>query len=98
MEDGTQDEVKDWFKIQMEKAKRFQPLAVLNQKLKGLDVFESNENQAASVSSRPLAPHAPIPEAPKLLDPEDLITKEHWQAGCMYQDYLYFLKLGTDVI
>ncbi|KAJ5396953.1 Zinc finger FYVE/PHD-type [Penicillium cosmopolitanum] len=61
LEDGTQDEVKDWFKIQMEKAKRFQPLAVLNQKLKGLDVFESNENQASSVSSRPLASHSHIP-------------------------------------
>ncbi|CAI7673178.1 unnamed protein product [Penicillium pancosmium] len=86
LEDGTQDEVKDWFKIQMEKAKRFQPLAVLNQKLKGLDVFESNENQASSVSSRPLASHShiPTPEPPKLLDPEDLITKEHWQAACMY--------------
>ncbi|KAJ5234030.1 uncharacterized protein N7469_005796 [Penicillium citrinum] len=85
LEDGTQDEVKDWFKIQMEKAKRFQPLAVLNQKLKGLDVFESNENQAASVPNRPLASHTlPTTETPKLLDPEDLITKEHWQAGCMY--------------
>lgn len=85
LEDGTQDEVKDWFKIQMEKAKRFQPLAVLNQKLKGLDVFESNENQAASVPSRPPVSHAlPTTETPKLLDPEDLITKEHWQAGCMY--------------
>lgn len=72
----------------MEKAKRFQPLAVLNQKLKGLDVFESNENQTASVNSRPLAAHAGTSEAsvstPKLLDPEDLITKEHWQAGCLY--------------
>lgn len=72
----------------MEKARKFQPLAVLNQKLKGLDVFESNENQTTSTSSRPLAAHAGPPEAsisaPKLLDPEDLITKEHWQAGCLY--------------
>ena len=37
LEDDRQDEVKDWFKTQMEKAKRFQPLAVLNQKLKGPD-------------------------------------------------------------
>ena len=37
-----QDEVKDWFKAQMLRAKKFQPLAVLNQKLKGLEVFESN--------------------------------------------------------
>ncbi len=39
-----QDEVKDWFKSQMLKAKKFQPLAVLNQKLKGLEVFESNHD------------------------------------------------------
>jgi hypothetical protein len=38
-----QDEVKNWFEAQMHKAKKFQPLAVLNQKLKGLDVFESND-------------------------------------------------------
>jgi hypothetical protein len=38
-----QDEVKNWFESQMQKAKKFQPLAVLNQKLKGLDVFESND-------------------------------------------------------
>lgn len=72
----------------MEKARKFQPLAVLNQKLKGLDVFESNENQSTLVSSRPLAGPAGLPETststPKLLDPEDLITREHWQAGCLY--------------
>ncbi|KAJ4377144.1 carboxypeptidase Y-deficient [Didymella sp. IMI 355093] len=39
-----QDEVKNWFEEQMVKAKKFQPLAVLNQKLKGLDVFESNSS------------------------------------------------------
>ncbi|ETN43425.1 uncharacterized protein HMPREF1541_02584 [Cyphellophora europaea CBS 101466] len=42
IEPQEQDEVTDWFKQQMSKAKKFQPLAVLNQKLKGLDVFESN--------------------------------------------------------
>ena len=41
-----QDEVKDWFQAQMLKAKKFQPLAVLNQKLKGLDVFESNNDSS----------------------------------------------------
>ncbi|KAL8711851.1 MAG: hypothetical protein Q9220_003795 [cf. Caloplaca sp. 1 TL-2023] len=43
LEEVKQDEVKDWFKSQMVKAKRFQPLAVLNQKFKSLDVFESND-------------------------------------------------------
>lgn len=46
----------------MEKAKRFQPLAVLNQKLKGLDVFESNENIQPS-----LAGPLPDPSLPLLL-------------------------------
>ena len=44
IETSEQDEVKDWFKSQMLKAKKFQPLAVLNQKLKGLEVFESNHD------------------------------------------------------
>ncbi|KXG46589.1 Zinc finger, FYVE/PHD-type [Penicillium griseofulvum] len=87
LEDIRQDEVKDWFKVQMEKARKFQPLAVLNQKLKGLDVFESNENQGALLPSRPLA-SAGTPEPPKLLDPEDLITKEHWQTSCIYDECL----------
>ena len=78
LEEVKQDEVKDWFKVQMVKAKRFQPLDVFKQKLKGLDVFESN-----SASPRPLTPGlvdsstsiAPSP-AP---DPDDVITKSHWQ-------------------
>jgi hypothetical protein len=75
--------VKDWFKVQVDKAKRFQPLAVLNQKLKGLDVFESNENYqppsaAPSAAPRQVAgPAAPM--EPKALDPEEVITREHWQ-------------------
>ena len=80
LEEVKQDEVKDWFKTQMVKAKKFQPLAVLNQKLKGLEVFESND---------PPPPVAPIPVAsnttpvrtpePQRLDPDDVITKKHWQ-------------------
>ncbi|CAG8186083.1 unnamed protein product [Penicillium salamii] len=88
LEDDRQDEVKDWFKSQMEKARKFQPLAVLNQKLKGLDVFESNENQSASVPSRLPAAHAGTSEPPRPLDPEDLITKEHWQTSYLYDECL----------
>ncbi|KAJ6018670.1 hypothetical protein N7499_010138 [Penicillium canescens] len=88
LEDDRQDEVKDWFKVQMEKARKFQPLAVLNQKLKGLDVFESNENQNAPLVSRSLATHAGSSEPPRALDPEDLITKDHWQASCIYDECL----------
>ena len=48
-----QDEVKDWFKSQMLKAKKFQPLAVLNSKLKGLEVFESNADNSHTMSRPP---------------------------------------------
>ncbi len=74
LEEVKQDEVKDWFKSQMVKAKRFQPLAVLNQKFKGLDVFESND------APQPLGPSTatPTPE-PKQPDPDEVISREHWQ-------------------
>ncbi|KAL3250269.1 hypothetical protein ABHI18_011303 [Aspergillus niger] len=86
LEDDRQDEVKDWFKTQMDKAKRFQPLAVLNQKLKGLDVFESNENlQPFAGPSRPPGPvPAHPPEPPRTLDPDDVITRDHWQGRTLY--------------
>ncbi|EZF36047.1 hypothetical protein H109_05598 [Trichophyton interdigitale MR816] len=79
LEDEQQVEVKDWFQTQVEKAKRFQPLAVLNQKLKGLDVFESNQNtQLLPPSTRPTT-ESSVSEAAKPIDPDDLITKSHWQ-------------------
>jgi rabenosyn-5 len=55
IEPEQQDEVTDWFKAQMSKAKKFQPLAVLNQKLKGLDVFESNYDVSRSATPVPAA-------------------------------------------
>ncbi|KAE8853994.1 hypothetical protein P3342_005862 [Pyrenophora teres f. teres] len=77
-----QDEVKNWFEAQMHKAKSFQPLAVLNQKLKGLDVFESNEapkppqpSHSASSSTAYVA-HEPVPVR---RDPEEEVTRAHWQ-------------------
>ncbi|OAG34439.1 hypothetical protein AYO21_11391 [Fonsecaea monophora] len=91
IEEEQQDEVKDWFKQQMVKAKRFQPLAVLNQKLKGLDVFESNQDIVRSSTPTPRseaisrdsrdspAPPLPPKPTPSVLDPEDIITKQHWQ-------------------
>ncbi|KAG6304026.1 hypothetical protein E4U09_002294 [Claviceps aff. purpurea] len=73
--EAAQDEVKTWFDKQVLKAKRFQPLSILNQKLRGLDVFESNASQSATTA-------LPIPgkvslESPP--DPDDMITKSHWQ-------------------
>jgi rabenosyn-5 len=82
LEDQRQDEVKDWFKTQMIKAKRFQPLAVLNQKLKGLDVFEANnEHQPQSSARRGSDPNitpTPSPRPPPP-DPDEVVSKEHWQ-------------------
>lgn len=75
-----QDEVKNWFEAQVKKAKRFQPLAVLNQKLKGLDVFESNDSPvlASSLPSNPAATTAT--EAPIVRrDPDEEVTRSHWQ-------------------
>ncbi|KAF2402097.1 hypothetical protein EJ06DRAFT_374208 [Trichodelitschia bisporula] len=47
LEEIEQDEVKTWFKAQMGKAKKFQPLAVLNQKFK-LDLDDAPPQQAAA--------------------------------------------------
>ncbi|EED19701.1 vacuolar segregation protein (Pep7), putative [Talaromyces stipitatus ATCC 10500] len=82
LEEVRQDEVKDWFKAQMDKAKRFQPLAVLNQKLKGLDVFESNEN--AQPPSIAITRQVTGPVEVNLPDPDEVITREHWQPRGLY--------------
>lgn len=81
-----QDEVKNWFEAQMDKAKKFQPLAVLNQKLKGLDVFESNETPSHTTHpTHPTRPFdAPAPAlhdapAPVRRDPDEQVTRKHWQ-------------------
>lgn len=78
-----QDKVKNWFEEQMHKAKKFQPLAVLNQKLKGLDVFESNDaptppppvSHSASSSATHIAREPPAVRR----DPEEEVTRAHWQ-------------------
>lgn len=74
LEEVKQNEAKDWFKTQMVKAKRFQPLAVLNQKFKGLDVFDSDDRP----QSPQLQTYAAAPE-PSQPDPEDVVTRTHWQ-------------------
>ncbi|KAL8846911.1 MAG: hypothetical protein Q9221_008020 [Calogaya cf. arnoldii] len=79
LEEVKQDEVKDWFKSQMVKAKKFQPLAVLNQKFKGLDVFESNDPPR----SPSLVPNTtPLERAPP--DPDEVIKRDHWQRHGAY--------------
>ncbi|KAI1637873.1 FYVE zinc finger protein [Biscogniauxia mediterranea] len=72
-----QDEVKTWIDKQVLKAKRFQPLSLINQKLRGLDVFESNETLPPPPIVANRTARAPLPELP--IDPDDLITKSHWQ-------------------
>ncbi|KAK4238319.1 hypothetical protein C8A03DRAFT_33664 [Achaetomium macrosporum] len=71
--EAEQDEVKSWFDKQVLKAKRFQPLSLINQKLRGLDVFESNETQPMAVGTAPGRP------AETVVDPEELVTRKHWQ-------------------
>ena len=78
--EAEQDEVKTWFDKQVFKAKRFQPLSMINQKLRGLDVFESNETHpipAPPVSSAGAGGQRPIGDA--MIDPEELVTRKHWQ-------------------
>lgn len=71
-----QDEVKTWFDKQVSRAKKFQPLSILNQKLRGLEVFESNDSQHV-----PTASSTPSGKAPQdhHIDPDELITRHHWQ-------------------
>lgn len=71
--EAEQDEVKSWFDKQVLKAKRFQPISLINQKLRGLDVFESNETQPLGVSSAPGKPVETV------MDPEELVTRKHWE-------------------
>lgn len=73
----------------MTKAKKFQPLAVLNQKLRGLEVFEPNDDRPASqattlhsrqtsaVATPSPAMIAPAPQ--EHVDPDEVVSKTHWQ-------------------
>ncbi|KAI1078014.1 VAC1 protein [Whalleya microplaca] len=72
-----QDEVKSWIDKQVLKAKRFQPLSLINQKLRGLEVFESNETALPPPPTTGRTNKPALPELPT--DPDDLITKAHWQ-------------------
>ncbi|KAF2857546.1 hypothetical protein K470DRAFT_169942 [Piedraia hortae CBS 480.64] len=91
LEVSEQDEAKTWFTQQMVKAKKFQPLQLLNQKLRGLEVFESNNEpqRQRTTSPRPLE---------MVVDPEDVVTKTHWQRPTGYDacsDPLCGKRLGA---
>ncbi|RFU28446.1 hypothetical protein B7463_g7879, partial [Scytalidium lignicola] len=77
--DVEQDEVKNWFNKQVVKAKKFQPLAVINQKLKGLDVFESNATPPASSIPHPSTNNRIVTPEPARPDPDEVVTRAHWQ-------------------
>ena len=62
----------------MVKAKKFQPLAALNQKFKGLDVFETNDDRRASYHASS-GRSTPDPSQPRPVDPDEVVTKDHWQ-------------------
>lgn len=71
----------------MTKAKKFQPLALINQKLRGLEVFESNNDAPAPIQAiqaaaatvvRDSSP-APAPKEPLTPDPDEVVTRAHWQ-------------------
>ncbi|KAK5112232.1 hypothetical protein LTR62_004393 [Meristemomyces frigidus] len=86
LQNTEQDEAKDWFKQQMVKAKKFQPLQILNQKLRGLEVFESNNDSPPASSSITTPPQtsrgaSPAPTRPPeaVSEPDDIISKSHWQ-------------------
>ena len=86
VEEAEKDDVKTWFRKSVLKAKQqFQPVAVLNQKLKGLDIFESNAIFSPSPPSNGLAilgsGGTPAQKATQQdpRDPDELVTRSHWQ-------------------
>lgn len=88
LEEIEQEEAKNWFEEQVKKAKKFEPFKVLNQKLRGLEVFESNNDtptptpQPSSGQHSRVASPAPAPAAAPSVsspDPDDIITRAHWQ-------------------
>ena len=50
---------------------------MLNQKLRGLEVFESNESQSTSITTAVPINGKAVQDGP--IDPDELITRHHWQ-------------------
>ncbi|KAK1823485.1 carboxypeptidase Y-deficient [Friedmanniomyces endolithicus] len=107
LEEVEQDEAKTWFKNQMVKTKRFQPLQLLNQKLRGLDIFESNNEATPPLittphqASRGASPTPPVArQAETPLEPDEVITKSHWQRATGHDscsDPMCGKRLGTAI-
>lgn len=89
LDEPQQDEVKNWFQRRVDEAKKIPALAVLNQKFKALDVFESNTPQqqhqqvptmSTATSSAKVNGGTSTPEpVARLRDPEEDVTRAHWQ-------------------
>ena len=79
-----QDEVKTWFDKQVLKAKRFQPLSIINQKLRGLEVFESNESAPVLPTPALTTTSSSRPSIDGPIDPDELISRNHWQRSTSY--------------
>ncbi|EPS36564.1 hypothetical protein H072_9900 [Dactylellina haptotyla CBS 200.50] len=87
VETVEKDDISSWFQKNLLKAKQFQPVAILNQKLKGLDVFESNDNfhptihtPAPTASGIVSPPHTITPAVVnREKDPEEYVNRAHWQ-------------------
>ncbi|KAF3311001.1 carboxypeptidase Y-deficient [Orbilia oligospora] len=91
VEEVEKDDISSWFQKNLLKAKQFQPVALINQKLKGLDVFESNDNFhptiqlptpapsiASTASITSIATITP-PVVKQERDPEEFVTRQNWQ-------------------
>ncbi|KAF2668472.1 hypothetical protein BT63DRAFT_433253 [Microthyrium microscopicum] len=95
LEEVQQDEVKNWFQAQVDKAKKLPALAVLEKKFKALDVFESNSSATpppASSSNTVMrssangsavrnvgSGHSTPEPSAPKPPPEREVTKRHWQ-------------------
>lgn len=93
LEEVQQVEVKNWFQEQVDKAKKLPALAVLEQKFKALDVFESNTpglspspgpnsaSRSAISGARSPVPNGISTPPPPIVkrDPEEEVTRRHWQ-------------------
>lgn len=88
LEEVQQIEAKSWFQNQMKKAKKFQPLAVLNQKLRGLETFESNDERRTTAVEAPLQQNPTANQTQHVVetqqDPDEVVTRAHWQRPAMY--------------
>ncbi|TGZ83114.1 hypothetical protein EX30DRAFT_362656 [Ascodesmis nigricans] len=87
VEEMEKDDITTWIKKRMLKAKQFQPLVVVERKLKGLDVFESNDAIARDGEFGPAANTTRMlngngnggGDYGEKRDSDYYVTRQHWQ-------------------